>query len=312
VADRTKTEQIEVTVCICTFRRPSVLHAIGSVAGQKLPNELSLRILVIDNDDAPTARNMISDYYTATGISVDYRHAPSRNISIARNAALDVAETPWVAFIDDDEHASATWLANLWAARSGANAVFGPCQAIYHESTHFWIKGGDYHSNRIPEGKRPIKTGYTSNVLLDMRFVRQHSLRFDTALGRTGGEDTIFFHAMYRNGGVLTYAPDAIVYEDVPLSRTNLRWIVIRRYRAGQAYAMMFQRFDRTTYRRVSWTAPLKIVACAAMSVAMAFNPSRAMWWLMRGTLHCGVLSYAFGRDIHEEYGTRSGDTAGD
>jgi succinoglycan biosynthesis protein ExoM len=36
-----------------------------------------------------------------------------RNISIARNAALDVAETLWVAFIDDDEHASATWLANL-------------------------------------------------------------------------------------------------------------------------------------------------------------------------------------------------------
>jgi len=97
---------------------------------------------------------MISDYYTATGISVDYRHAPSRNISIARNAALDVAETLWVAFIDDDEHASATWLANLWAARSGANAVFGLCQAIYHESTRFWIKGGDYHSNRIPEGKR--------------------------------------------------------------------------------------------------------------------------------------------------------------
>jgi succinoglycan biosynthesis protein ExoM len=311
VADRSKTEQIEVTVCICTFRRPSVLHAIASVAGQKLPNELSLRILVIDNDDAPTSRNMISDYCMATGISVDYRHAPSRNISIARNAALDVAATPWLAFMDDDEHASATWLANLWAARSGANAVFGPSQAIYHEGARFWIKGGDYHSNR-PEGKRPIKTGYTSNVLMDMQFVRQHGLRFDTALGRTGGEDTIFFHVMYRRGGVLTYAPDAIVYEDVPLSRTNLRWIVIRRYRAGQVYAMMFHRFDLTTYRRVSWTAPLKVAVCAAMSVAMAFNPSRAMWWLMRGTLHCGVLSYAFGLDIHEEYGTRSGDNAGD
>jgi hypothetical protein len=66
VADRTKTEQIE-SVYLHVPKTYS-LHAIASVAGQKLMlNELSLRILVIDNDDAPTAKNMISDYYTATG-----------------------------------------------------------------------------------------------------------------------------------------------------------------------------------------------------------------------------------------------------
>jgi succinoglycan biosynthesis protein ExoM len=305
VADRTKTEQVEVTVCICTFRRPSILHAIASVAEQKLPNELALRILVIDNDDAPTARDMISDYCAAHGMSLDYRHAPSRNISIARNAALDAAATPWLAFIDDDERASSSWLANLWAARSGANAVFGPCEAIYHEWTRSWIKAGDYHSNRIPEDKRPINTGYTSNVLIDTEFVRRHGLRFDVALGRTGGEDTMFFHSVYRKGGVFKYARDAVVYEDVVPARINLQWVVTRRYRAGQVYAMMFHRFDKVAYRRVLWTTLPKIGACAAMSAIMAFKPRRAMWWLMRGTLHCGALSYIVGLNVVEEYGSR-------
>ena len=33
-------------------------------------------------------------------------------------------------------------------------------------------------------------------------------------------------------------------------------------------------------------------------------NPARAMWWLMRGVFHFGVLSYSLGAGVHREYGT--------
>ncbi len=65
----------------------------------------------------------------------------------------------------------------------------------------------------------------------------------------------MFFHAMHKNGGRLGYAPDAIVYEEVVPSRLNLAWVLRRRYRAGQVYAMMFERFDRRAYRRAAWSA---------------------------------------------------------
>jgi succinoglycan biosynthesis protein ExoM len=278
------------------------LSAIGSIAKQsELPN-VNARILVIDNDSEPTARNIVTEFRSRTDIHVDYKHVAGQNISVARNAGLDAATTPWLVFVDDDEYASTNWLAELVASRDGANAVFGPCEAIYGEGTPNWIRQGDYHSNRITERDR-ITTGYTSNVLIDMAFVRRYGLRFDPALGRTGGEDTMFFHAMYRKGGVLRYASRAIVYESVVPSRANFAWIVKRRYRAGQARALVSHEFDRSEYSRLSWTAPLKVAICAIMAAVTSPNRARAMWWLMRGIFHWGTVSYALGASVYEEYG---------
>jgi succinoglycan biosynthesis protein ExoM len=305
MANPTHSNAIELTVCVCTFRRPSVLSAIGSIAKQsELPN-VDVSILVIDNDSEPTARNIVTEFRNRTDIHVDYKHVAGQNISMARNAGLDAATTPWLVFVDDDEYASTNWLAELVASRDGANAVFGPCEAIYSEGTPDWIRQGDYHSNRITERDR-ITTGYTSNVLIDMAFVRQHGLRFDPALGRTGGEDTMFFHAMYRKGGVLRYASRAIVYESVVPSRANFAWVVKRRYRAGQLRALVSHKFDLVDYRRLSWTAPLKVVACAIMAAVTLANRPRAMWWLMRSIFHCGTISYAIGAGVHEEYGKQA------
>jgi len=152
------------------------LSAIGSIAKHsELPN-LKVRILVIDNDSEPRARNIVTEFRNRTAIHVEYKHVPGQNISTARNAGLDAATTPWLVFVDDDEYASTNWLAELVASRDGANAVFGPCEAIYGDGTPNWIRQGDYHSNRITERGR-ITTGYTSNVLIDMAFVRRHGLR---------------------------------------------------------------------------------------------------------------------------------------
>jgi succinoglycan biosynthesis protein ExoM len=302
MANPTHSKAIELTVCICTFRRPSVLYAIDSVAKQsELPN-VSVRILIIDNDSEATALNAVTEFRSRTNIHVDYKHVPSQNISMARNAGLDATSTPWLVFVDDDEYASTNWLAELVASRSGANAVFGACTAIYDDGTPDWIRQGDYHSNRIAESS-PITTGYTSNVLIDMVFVRRHGLRFEPELGRTGGEDTVFFHAMYRKGGVLKYAPNAVVYERVIPSRANVRWVVRRRYRAGQTRALVSYRCDPAEYIRLSLTAPFKVVVCVVISGLMIPSRARAIWWLMRGVFHLGTISYALGIRVHEEYG---------
>jgi succinoglycan biosynthesis protein ExoM len=299
--DRTHSEEIELTVCICTFRRPSVLYTIDSVARQSALMNRHFRILIIDNDSEPTAFKIATEFRSRTNIPVDYKHVPGQNISAARNAGLDTATTPWLAFVDDDEFVSANWLTEFVASRNLANAVFGPCEAIYDDRTPAWIKQGDYHSNRITETPH-ITTGYTSNVLIDMNFVRRHGLRFDPELGRTGGEDAMFFHAMYRKGGVLRYTPSAVVYERVISSRINLTWIVRRRYRAGQVRALVSHQFDRSEYAWLSWTAPLKVAICAIMSVVTVPNRPRAMWWLMRGVFHWGTISFALGASVHEEY----------
>ena len=297
---------IEVAVCICTLRRPSsLLAAMESVVRQELPSGVHLRMIVVDNDRTPTAQPVVDSVRARAGFPVEYRHCPGENISIARNAALDAATEPWLTFVDDDERASPRWIAELLAARTGAQAVFGPCEAIYRVDAPAWMQRGDFHSNRIAAPQATIDTGYTSNVLVDMTFVRQHGLKFDVSLGRSGGEDTIFFHAMRRLGAVLAYAPQAFVYEEVTAARTTGGWIARRKYRAGQTYALMLRRFSPRRYALSKWTSPLKIGACAIASAACALDQTRFRWWMMRGVFHVGVLSFALGVRIHQEYGPR-------
>ena len=102
--DRTHSEEIELTVCICTFRRPSVLSTIDSVDRQSALMNRHVRILIIDNDSEPTALKIATEFRSRTNIPVDYKHVPGQNISTARNAGLDTATTPWLAFVDDDEY----------------------------------------------------------------------------------------------------------------------------------------------------------------------------------------------------------------
>ena len=231
-----------VTVCICTYRRPRLMAAVRSIIEQKDLGSSIPKIVVVDNDDTPSARARLHAFCEAQNVDVTYVHAPAHNISIARNAAIDATTTRWLAFIDDDEVAAPNWIARLCAARHSAVAVFGISLAVYPGGTASWIKRGDFHSNFILDKERPIKTGYSSNVIIDLDFVRRHKLRFDISLGQTGGEDTLFFYSIYGHGGTLKFAPDAVVYDDVAPSRLSFRWIATRKFRGGQVYAMMFDR----------------------------------------------------------------------
>jgi succinoglycan biosynthesis protein ExoM len=299
--------RVRVVVGVCTFRRSSVLTAIESIAAQIVPDDVDMRIVVVDNDSEPTAEKLITDFCERTGRAVQYKHVPGQNISVARNACLDAATgSDWLAFMDDDEYASYSWLSKLLEARKGANAVLGPCKAIYGPTAPDWIRVGDYHSCSSM-GTEPITIGHTANALIDMRFVNQNVLRFDVALGNTGGEDTFFFHEIYRRGGSLKFEPQAIVYEDVAESRLNLRWIGRRKYRAGQTYALMVLRFEPHRRTTLAFSAAYKFVFCLFMGAILVVRPARALSSLMRAILHLGVMSYCLGANIHQEYRKKGG-----
>ena len=300
--DPRRAKRMGVTVAICTYRRASIIKAVESVARQRLPPNIAMRILVIDNDATPTAKDMIEDLRDKLWWRSSTGTFPARTY---RLRAMPLSMRPRRRF-------SPSWMmmnmrrpiGSPISSRfgQGAEVVFGPCEAIYPNDAPYWLKAGDYHSNRIPRHHRTIDTGYTSNVLVDMEFVRLNGLKFDPALGETGGEDTMFFHALHKRGGTLRYAPKAVVHENVVASRLNLTWVRLRRYRAGQVYAMMLYRFSHRAYRRAIWTAPVKILACLFMSCLLIFRPAGALWWLMRGAFHVGVLSFGLGAKVHREY----------
>jgi succinoglycan biosynthesis protein ExoM len=281
------------------------LSTLHSVASQILPDGVKCQAIVIDNDIAQTAVPIVDNFRASVSkVDLEYVHAPGQNISVARNAALKACPTRWLAFIDDDETAALNWIERLMASRDGAAAVFGLSQAIYGDETPNWIKVGDYHSNRPHPRHGVIDTGYTSNVLIDMDVVRAHKLEFDETLGRTGAEDTDFFYRMYGCGGRLTYAPNAIVYEEVSSARMTLSWVIKRRHRVGQTFAKLQQRYNVRAYKLIPLLSPIKIAFCVGMATILAIRPGRAMWWLMRGVYHWGTLTYRINGNVYEEYHT--------
>jgi len=292
-----------IEVLICTFRRPHLAQTLASLAAQLLPPDLGIAVIVADNDDRPSAQGLVAGLAPGLPYPITYLHAPARNISLARNACLDHATAPWVAFVDDDETADPGWIAGLWQAAqdSGADAVFGPAHAVYPPGTPDWIVARDYHSN-LPERRGgQVMTGHTCNALLRWQGARWQTLRFDLARGTAGGEDTAFFFAARRSGARLAATTLARVSEPVAPARLRFGWLVRRKFRMGQSYAASEP--DRLGQLRLAVTALGKAAICAAAAVAMLPVTERRNFWALRGILHVGVIAGCLALPQPQSYG---------
>lgn len=286
----------DITVGICTYRRASLEITIQSVADQ------ADQLIIVDNDIDGSAREIVFAVQRRYGPRIRYIHAPDRNISIARNAALRGTTTRWLAFIDDDEVASHDWLKRLSAARENKTVVVGQSIALYLDGTPAWASLIDMHSNRISSSER-IDNAHTSNVLIDVDFARKHNVYFLEECGKTGGEDTMFFRHISAVGGSFSYEPLSIVYEEVGSERATLTWLLRRKFRSGQTHAMLLSRYDLGKRRLLPITAGIKAIYCLALAAVSIFRPHRSISWTARATLHIGAFWHCLNRNILQEYG---------
>lgn len=295
-----------VDVCVCTYHRTSLFDALTSLARQDYPQD-RVRVIVADNADLSEIRQSVEDTARRLGLRVDYIHAPARNISIARNACLDAASAPYIAFLDDDEEADANWISALVGrlADTGADVVLGPVDAVYADEAPAWMKHARLHDTRptILAGGN-ITTGYTCNVMMRAGVVGD--LRFLPELGRTGGEDSVFFAELHRRGARLTYANAARVRERVPRERESLTWLTSRAFRTGQTHGRMLLSRPggtewpvRATGLGLAW---VKCAVCIVQAAVFIWSPAGWRRGLMRACLHAGVVSRLAGKAEIELY----------
>lgn len=301
-----KSFNIEIDVCVCTFHRPSLVETLKSLANQDFGLE-RFQVIIADNAAEPTIRSEVERLGADLGLKAQYVHAPERNISVARNACLDRASAPLIAFLDDDEVASPQWLSALVARRdaTGADIVFGPVQAVYGLTAPEWMKRARFHDiePNFLAGDR-VENGYTSNVLIRSDCLAGR--RFLLALGRTGGEDTLFFADLARSGAKMVYADAALVSEPVPKARERLGWMLSRAFRSGQSHG----RALRTAPGGASLVERLRNAAIAALKcvyllfavVVSLWDPVRWRRYLIRASLHAGVVSFLVGAPEIELY----------
>jgi GT2 family glycosyltransferase len=150
-------------------------------------------------------------------------------------SALERAEL--LAFIDDDCVPAPFWLAELLRvqAGTGADAVAGPCEPLFEEPAPRWVeRGGFFARPRHAAGAR-LDQAFTHNVLVRTQALAGLGALFDERMALSGGSDAELFRRFAARGHSIVWADRALVFEWVPRSRANARWILARAFRVGAA-----------------------------------------------------------------------------
>lgn len=238
----TKPSTPEVSVCICTYKRPELLlQLLESLAKQTL-SPAEFEVIVVDNDKLASAKQTIMlaiQRYPA--LVVRYEIEPTPGISHARNKTVALAAGELLAFIDDDEWAVGNWLSDLLECMENlkADAVLGPVIPQYPEGTRPWvIRSRFFERPRFATGtligSDACRTG---NALVKARWVKSRQpVPFDERLALSGGEDHDFFKWLESQEGKFIWCDTAEVNEAVPLSRQTLSFILERCFRTSTGY----------------------------------------------------------------------------
>jgi succinoglycan biosynthesis protein ExoM len=106
---------------------------------------------------------------------------------------------------------------------------------MLHAGAPRWLmEGGFFERPRFATGTILLaKLTRTGNALVRRQPLMALAGPFDEQYDLTGGEDTDLFVRLVAAGLRFVAVDSALVYEHVPLARTNVRWLLQRRFLAG-------------------------------------------------------------------------------
>jgi succinoglycan biosynthesis protein ExoM len=229
-----------ITVCVCTFKRPTFLeNLLRTLEAQRTDNLFEYDVVVADNDAARSAEPVVRSRASSSNLKITYCVEPVANIARARNAALAHARGDFIAFIDDDEFPTAEWLYSLFRTREvhQAGGVLGPVLPHFQLDPPTWLTKGRFFDRPRYATGRPIAwfEARSGNVLFVREILKQLDPPFRTQFA-TAGEDLDFFRRAIERGFTFVWCDEAEVFEFVPASRCTRRYLLRRAVLRGSNF----------------------------------------------------------------------------
>jgi succinoglycan biosynthesis protein ExoM len=198
----------------------------------------ALELVVVDNDQAPSAQATVAELAGQAPFPVHYVHEPRPGVAHARNAGMAKASGELIAFLDDDEEAPDR-LAGGAAGRPGAlrgrrGVRPGPGPRAGRRDPH-----RDY-LERFFSREGPAEAGVIDHYygcgdsLLRRAALPDPLAPFAVERNHIGGEDDMLFGHMQANGARFAWEPAAWVWEDPVPDRLSLDYTIRRAFAYGQ------------------------------------------------------------------------------
>lgn len=295
-----------VSVCLCTFRRASLVDTLVGLAAQKLKAGITFDVVVVDSDLQGSAQDVVARAQSTLPISIRYVRADVAGVAAARNLAVANAVGPWLAFLDDDEVPATNWLSALVACAEchQAQVVFGTVETRYPDGCPAWIRDVDlFGKYTAPTGTR-VQHGPTCNTLLWRHALDGQPHVFDLSYGTTGGEDTELFNRLSAQGVVMVTCREAVVSETIESHRLNRHFLMRKAVRVGETYFRIFFA-QAPLFARASLLARASAQCLLASLVALILLPfglGRSMVYQIKAAANLGKLRAALGHSAVELY----------
>ncbi|WP_460486744.1 glycosyltransferase family 2 protein [Epidermidibacterium keratini] len=279
---------LKIAIGIPTFRRPDRLSQLLDALPHRiaeLPGDVEVVVVVVDNDPAGTAREVVE----ASPLKARYEIEAMPGIAAARNRILDSAPgARLLAFIDDDTTPLEGWLSELvatWEATDAA-AVMGWVISLFPPDTDPWVLA----SGVLQRAARPTGTvlaaAATASLLLDLEVTERLGLRFDSSLGLSGGEDTLFSRRLVAAGEKIVWCNESKAQDEVPPERLTRPWALRRAFNGGNVAVDIDLRLARSGRERAS----IRMRRAVGGVARIGFGVLRALWGQLRGSLAHNAL----------------------
>jgi glycosyltransferase involved in cell wall biosynthesis len=216
----------DFSVVIPTLNRAEQLRPLLDSLLMQCAGRIEFEILVVDNGSSDRTRAVVEEY-AASDERIRYVYEPRPGVSHARNAGIEQARAPILAFIDDDVEAAPDWLSSLKRAfdeHPEADCVGGRVRPRWRTPRPAWLTND--HVGAIAVQDRPnfftVGPHNASPCLLTANFACRRSVfaevgTFSPAFRR--GQDRELQLRMWRAGKVGVYCPDVEVTVEPPAER---------------------------------------------------------------------------------------------
>lgn len=209
---------MEISVIIPTYKPQEYLwECLDSLQAQTLSRE-QYEVIVVLNGCRDPYFSKIEEYSHKTDNSFNIKilHTMTSGVSNARNIGLDNAEGRLIAFMDDDDKVSPTYLEELYAKADDQTIVISNTYNYNEEEpdTLIPVRPTELHAQLSPKGRASLKDSRRFFFTVWMKLIPTSVIdgrRFDTSFSI--GEDSIFmFKISDKIGQTAFTSPEAIYY----------------------------------------------------------------------------------------------------